>query len=436
VVNYNGTDLLDMSAFFDDKGNLVNLLSGGKKYNTTCSGVPTGTTWTPPVGSTRLYVEKAQLGGGGINMERAFSQHSKGLQKVYTSLHVEDGSHFSPVPLEKILADRSREGTPSAHTKALVAMSQYVDAHMLEIELHKLGVEDRLIYVNLKAGGEVKNLVISEVTDASGKTLISDKIIARGTKFGAYSIVYDNTNTSTNVGTFVINSATSNDIFNKGIQKYNACTEPKLGILCLTEKMAKLYSLAQNQAISQGFITIFNETEALKYANPSRVTGNDKWGIYITDIIDAMKYVISQQGEKRSRIYITLGPYGCIGIDDDGSMYRTSTFPFKGSDLNTNGAGDTFASMVARLEHERKHKSNSDYSMLEIMAVASGTAAFFIENQNKGWTVTENNVKHYLKDQILQYESLGNIDTFALTNLGKLSNLSISRTGFKDLVMK
>jgi hypothetical protein len=100
-------------------------------------------------------------------------------------------------------------------------------------------------------------------------------------------------------------------------------------------------------------------------------------------------------------------------------MYRTAGFNLTGTNLNTNGAGDTFLSMVARLEHERHHHVEH-YSILEVMAIASGTAAYFIENQNLGRTVTENNVKRYLEGKELQWEYLGNIDQLD-TLAGKLS---------------
>ena len=253
----------------------------------------------------------------------------------------------------------------------------------------------------------------------------------RGTTITRPKVISRNIRNEGNKGTIVIDSSSQSYVFNEAIAKYSRLKErgkDPLGILCLTEKMESLYQDAAEKAISNGFITVFNETEVLKYANPHRDKRYDSGGIRLNELMTALKKVWDDQGEDHSRIYVTLGKYGCIGIEEDGTIYRASVFSFKGRDLNTNGAGDVFLSMVSRLEHERKHNGKK-YSILDVMTISSGTSTYFIENQNSGKTVTENNVKDYLKGQELGYEILGNIEQALVGSVsGKLSEHPIGRS--------
>jgi len=433
VTNYNGADILefDGSQIYDDKG-LVQSVEEGKKYNTkgtvSCGG---GLVCRAPV---RLYIERVQLGGGGINMLRALSQHSKDMTKLYTSLHVDNhATGHGVAKLERIVQDyqahlNGEQFSRERFRTVLSDAQKFTDWHLLEILLMQMNVQDRLIYVGSEGGNEAKNLVIYQVEDEHGRLGIHDKIILRGTKITNPIVPQENNWSETNVGTIVINSTSSPDVFAAAMNQYRQTKSTYtnvLGIVCLTEKMDPLYAKVTEEAISNRFITIFNETEVLKYWSPKRDSKLDVNGIYLNELFEAIKKVWQNQGENHSRVYVTLGNFGCLGVDENGDIYRVSVFKFDSNDLNTNGAGDTFASVVARLEHERRH-NGIERDMLDIMALASGTAAYLIESQNSGRTLTETNIKGYLKNKELNYEVIGNIEGPGSQFVGKLSQHPIS----------
>ncbi|MHA2023711.1 MAG: hypothetical protein ACTSWQ_08635 [Candidatus Thorarchaeota archaeon] len=441
LVNYQGQDVMMIDgSSIRSNGDQSTLLSGGEKYDT----VDTLTLSDEDRASIsagsmpRIYVEQVQLGGGGFNMMRVMSQHSKELTKLYTSLHVQPKElpHSGrKTGLETALRDyKASPKTPNDFNVWLDDVEKYMQAHEMELTLMGMGVGGRLIYVSSEGNSEGRSLVLYEVEE-EGVPVITDKIILRGTKIQNPQVLRTNTEGETDVGTIVINSITSPFVFDEAVSQYQAISKTygqTLGLICITEKMEDFYERIATDLLPNGFIAVMNEVEALRYGNPGMKKDRYAAGVMQDDLFESLKTVWNQQGDNHSRIYVTLGEFGCIGVEEDGNVYRLAGIELTSDELNTNGAGDTFLSMVARLEHERAHEDR-DPSVMDVMAMASGAASYFIENQNYGRTVTESNVKTYLANHQLRGEYIGQIGGCRLGIGGKLCQLPIGTEPYHNI---
>ena len=260
------------------------------------------------------------------------------------------------------------------------------------------------------ADKEAGNLAIVGI---DGKSI--DKIIARGPNLYNQSIVPFDQTPDFNVGTFVLNSSNSSDIVDEFLKQYesayqnavqSASTAP-LEVICLTSKMAKSYAILSERAVKRGALTIYNPTEVVKYGlrdkSGDKAHGKKEQDLTYYDVLKAMKSIRREQGSNPQRIYVTLGKYGCLAMDEYGEVYRTNIFDVDEGD--TNGAGDRAASMIAKMEHERVN-CGANYPILEVMATASATAASFIKNKD----VSKQAIQDVMHSQDLEWEYLRNIN--------------------------
>jgi hypothetical protein len=227
----------------------------------------------------------------------------------------------------------------------------------------------------------------------------------------------------TNPLTVVIDSLDSAELAGDAFSLYERLASDRkstelLGVIAITPKMKGYYSDIETKAIKGGFIPIFSPTDAVNYAFTKYAKANEKdWrkqiiarpeeNLTYTDVLLAAKEVWDQQGSEHQRIYVTLGEFGCIGVDKDGEVYRVDVFNVKAT--NKNGAGDAFASGIVAYEHEtlkdgRRGMSNA--GIVSAMAYATAVAGVHVS----GNPATVKNISDLVSKNSLRYEYLGNID--------------------------
>ena len=265
-----------------------------------------------------------------------------------------------------------------------------------------------------------------------------DKIIGRGDNLYGRGIIPFNQKPDFDIGTFVLDSSQSEYIVNEFLKQYQTAYNAAinngkripLAVICLTSKMSPFYDRTDLSlcwgAVKKGALTIYNATEAVKYGLRHKLDDEahkkKEKDLTYEDIIRAMKLIREEQYNRPQRIYVTLGEAGCLGMDENGYIYRTNKFDV-GQGEN-NGGGDRAASMITRMEHLRA-TGGPTYPILEIMAAASATAASFIKTKD----VSKNAIRDVMLSQSLGWELIGNIDDIRLGDsiyTKKLSNKPIT----------
>lgn len=258
------------------------------------------------------------------------------------------------------------------------------------------------------------NLVISGLDS----TIVFDKIVGRGPPnlYGKEVLPFEFLPESY-IGTYVLNSSRSEHLIREFLKQYlsaktlarqNGLSRP-LEVICLTSKMSDFYDDSgigmSRRAINEGALAIFNAEEAVKYGLRREFTNpalnKKEKDLKYSDIILALKNIREEQQNKQ-RVYVTLGEYGCIAMDENGDIYRTNSFDID-QIQSTNGAGDRMASMIVVMENERAHTRN--YHVLDVMAAATATAGSFIQDGD----VSQEAIKElmYSKGK-LDWEYIGN----------------------------
>jgi hypothetical protein len=265
------------------------------------------------------------------------------------------------------------------------------------------------------------NIIISNLD-----RIIFNKIVSRGADLYGKPILPFEAILEHQIGTYVLNSSKSPEIIKEFFEQYalakqvarmNGQLRP-LEVICLTSKMSDFYDSSSigisRRAVNDGALLIFNTEEAIKYGlrkeptNPA-LSLPEKCLEY-ADIILSLKNIRQEQRNKQS-VYVTLGEYGCIAMDEHGDIYRTNSFDITNKDIkSTNGAGDRMASMITAMENEKAHTRN--YHILDIMSTATATACTFI--QGKG--VAQDEIKKLMASQTLGWEYLGKADRIEVTD--------------------
>ncbi|MFH1591385.1 MAG: hypothetical protein ABIC95_05665, partial [archaeon] len=214
-------------------------------------------------------------------------------------------------------------------------------------------------------------------------------------------------------------SSHSPDLTSSAINYYNEKRHSRgefSGIICITPKMKMSYEKISADAIPTGFIPIFSPIDLIKYAfrdeKDKDVFTKVEIELTYSDLLIALKKIREEQKDVKQRIYLTLGDYGSIGVDYNGDVYRVDVFKNDGG-KNKTGAGDVFASVITRYEHEQFYETKKRRDITTILALASAAAILHINNQSPEIGYLANRL---YEEKEINYENIGNINTLDLNS--------------------
>ena len=319
-------------------------------------------------------------GGGGVNVSvfaRAIAPNPSLVPIKYTDIATSDTlgefrhdfqetdarlKELGPLdPTDPTLIDLWRE----RFSKTIV---KYVPERSLESFLSSLSI-DVILHRPAKCEPR-RNLVISRIR--GGGREVDNKIVCRGKVTPLDDEQMDVPamlgRHADNVGAVILNSVKDRALFEAAYSFYKqayARDQNTLGLLAMTEPMLRYTEWMMEQAGGKKLpphILIFNEKEFFEFAakfSDSLVPFMDTPSVppHVKRFI-AIGSTIRElfRPKDAPRIYVTLGPYGSMGIDRDGWVLYVSGFlKPRATIFDTNACGDAYSAAIALLEWGKRH---------------------------------------------------------------------------------